>query len=669
MRLSGNRGGLMSDRSFWVFLVFLAFVPPLLVLRNVAQSPLQRVLCARPSPNHLLGDPFISLGVFGRAWNRWDDGDFSRTDDRAFAPYPDTWAVGEPATLPALVGYPFARLWDSVALGYNVALYCACILTTLGSGYFFRRLAGPGLAALAGALLFTWCPGRLNNLGVIGTLWAGLVPLGLALFLQGIRRRDTRLTVLGGLVWLALGLGSLYGLLMGSAVVGLVFAIVFVRERASRWRVVSAAVVLTMGLGLLAAYYSPLFRLDHDFGARVSVRAIEGHAADVLSLLHHAVFGGPLRDLLDRLVPGFPEGASALFPTLFALVVLPAGLLLRNRKRGARRIARTERSLWTWALVAGFAFASALGPTIRFAGHALFPGPYRLLVDLPGFSSLRGIHRWDQWFDLALVTLSVVVLGRLLRSGLRSFRRVVLPLAGLALLVDVWPREVLGQIAPPPSPFQDVFVAMPADAIVAGLPVGGPTAERMFVEQVHHGRRIVNGVQTFPPPIHLWLEGQARRLPLLEMLALLRELGARAVEIDGSVLAEGQRTAVSSLLASPAGRSLGWTLARGQRMLVLMEPRAPILVDPDRLPELRFENGTARVCTAAGRLVFRIGRPIVHVVVTGPSGTRNDVIDLPLVERDVYAVSVGKGVPAGSCVMDARTGRRLGCAVDQGPRG
>jgi hypothetical protein len=58
----------------------------------------------------------------GEPWNR---------DDRVFAPYPDTWALGEGRPLQALITYPIARGTGSFALGYNVEYLLACVLTTL----------------------------------------------------------------------------------------------------------------------------------------------------------------------------------------------------------------------------------------------------------------------------------------------------------------------------------------------------------------------------------------------------------------------------------------------------------------------------------------------------------------------------------------------------------
>ena len=526
------RSGLLPRRTFLALLAFVSVAGPVLVLGEAVRAPSERIPCGRPIPNEQLGDPIINLSTMGRAWARWDAGELSRRDDRVLAPYADVWSLGDQFLLPTLVGYPWARLSGSPALGYNVPYLLAAGLAAFTAGLLLADLAGPGWPAIAGALLFAWCPGRLNNFGVIGTIWAGLVPLLVLFALRFLRAGRPRDAALAAVSLLAVGFGSPYPLVMGTFVVAFLAALT---ARDAR-RAGLLALALGPALALLAAAHLPYARIAREFDAPVGRSSIEAHAADLLSLLHTGVFAGPLRDVLDTLVPGFPEGASALFPTLTALVVLPLGafaLRRRTPRKGRRRPARhAARALVPWLLLAGVAFAFALGPTVRLAGRAVFPGPYALFAELPGFSGMRGIHRWDQWFGLGVIVAATLVLGRLLRA--LPARRGLLLLAGVVplLVLDLWTRPVPTQPLPAPSPFDGDLRALPRDAVVAVWPFRRDTSERAWAEQLSHGRRVLNGFQTYPPPIHAWLSAFLSGKPFEAAFVAYAELGVSASEVD-----------------------------------------------------------------------------------------------------------------------------------------
>lgn len=669
-RTSTFRGGLLPRRTFLALLASLSILGPLLVFGEVVRDPFERIPCGRPVPNEQLGDPVIVLSVMGRAWARWDQGDFSRRDDRVFAPYPDTWPLGEPFLLPSLVGYPWARLTGSPAAGYNVPYFLATACAAFAAGLLLSDLAGAGWPALGGALLYAWCPGRLNNFGVLGTMWAGFVVLVLLFALRFLRGGRPRDALLASLALLVVGFGSPYPLAMGSVVL----AVVATASARSLRRLGALVLALGAAMLLLAVAYLPYLRLARDFDAPVGRASIEAHAADLLSLLHTGVFAGPLRDLLDTLLPGFPEGASACFPTLTATGVLFVGLLLLRRKGGpgrpvvtagrrpgfTRSARHAARSLGPWLLLAGISFLFALGPTVRLAGRSLGPGPYALLAELPGFSGMRGIHRWDQWFGLGLVVAATLVLGRLLRA--LPARRGALLLAGLfpLLFLDLWPRSVPAQPVPPPSPFDAVFRSLPPDAVVAVYPFRRDTSERAWAEQLHHRRRVVNGFQTYPPPIHGWLSSFLADKPFEAAFAAYRELGASAIEVDLSALprAEGER--IHALLARGSLPGVRAASRSGTRLLLRLEPREPILVRPDQLADLRFSGASAVLARAPDRLVFRLGSGSVEVEVESAAGRRRDVLRVPVVGAGALVANLTEPLPAGAVVRAAKDGREIG---------
>ena len=663
------RGGLLPQRLFLALLALVSLLGPLLVFRETVTDPLRRIPCGRPVPNEQLGDPVIAMSVMGRAWARWDRGDFSFRDDRVFAPYPDVFPLGDQFLLPALVGYPWARLAGSPAPGYDVPYFLAASVACFGAGLLLRDLAGPGIPALAGAVLFAWSPGRLNNLGVIGTIWAGFATLVLLFALRYLRSGRPRDAALASASFVVTGLGSLYPLVMG----GLAVAVVVTACVRSLRRAAGLAAAFGAAFLALALAYFPYVRLASDFDAPIGRRSIEVHAADLLSLLHTGVFSGPLRDLLDALLPGFPEGASACFPTLTALGVFAAGaVLLRGRsarqpfrrddagERGVPGASRAARSLLPWLLLSGLSFVFALGPTIRLLGRELAPGPYALLAELPGLSGMRGIHRWDQWFGLGVIVAATLVLGRLLRA--LPARGGVLLLAAVAplLALDLWPRPVPAQVVPPPSPFDATLRALPRDAIVAVWPYGRATSERSWGEQLSHGRRVVNGFQAFPPAIHAWLEGFLEAKPFEAAFAAYRELGASAVEVDLAAVSPRTAERVRALVGRRGLPGVRAVAASRSRLLLLLEPRQPLLLDSRSLSGLRFDGASAVVARAPGRLLFRLGSGSEEVDVELASGRSRDVLRLPAVGAGELAATLSRPVPPGALVRSVGDGREVG---------
>lgn len=620
---SGPGGGVvaLSARRFRVLLFLVACLLPPLYFRETAIAPRTRIPCEVTTPGCLNGDPLLVTSVMERASRRWERGDFASRDDRIFAPYPDAWALGEPFLLPALVGHPWARLSGTAAPGYNVPLFLACAFAVLSAGALFSRLAGPGLPALLGAVLFAWGPARLNNVGVLSILWAGLVPLVLAFgldILDGCRRALLPFAA----SWLALGLGSLYGLLMGALAALILFPAIALPVPARRKRLLALGGAAAVAVLPLLAIYRPFLFLERDFDARVPRELMEGQSGELLSLLHAGAFTGPVGRFLERFGPSFPGGTSALFPTLSVLFAL--GLLAALRLRpDAADGAVPERRLWPWLLLATASLLFALGPTVRFAGRALFPGPWALLSGFPVFRAMRGLFRWDQWWDLALAALFVLALARAVTALRGRARAAALLIATSLVVLDIWPRRVPATDVPTASPFTEAIRSLPEEAIVVVHPYIRETATRGTWEATFHGRRLMDSYQTFAPPIHRWLYSRTAAAPLAESLALYRELGASAVDVDRDRLAPDGRGELDAILGAPALHGILGFVESGPRLLLLFSPRPPVLFDPMTATGLVFRKGVAAVQAPEGRLAFRLRRATwpVTVVAAGAAAS------------------------------------------------
>ncbi|MCM3878358.1 MAG: hypothetical protein NEA02_18315 [Thermoanaerobaculia bacterium] len=656
----------LSPRAFRAVLLALGLLGPLPFLADVARRPLELVPCGLPPGGCQLGDSAIATSVLGRAWSRFERGEAWTRDDRVFAPYPDSWGLSEGYLAQAIIGYPWARLTGSFAAGYNVAYALACVFTFWSAGALFLRLAGPGWPALAGALLFTWSQGRLNSVGVLSVLWAGLVPLAIAFGLDVLRRGRWRDALLFGATWLAVGMGSLTGLLMGALTAGLVLAACSLAQPARRRRLpllLAAGAAAALPLVLV---HRPLFRLARDFDVKVSLRTFEGQSADLASLLHHSGFSVPLKAVFDGLLPGFPPGAPGFFPGLLALAAAGLWLLLPRAQRPVSlRLdpACPETDIRLWGALAAATFLFALGPTIHFLGRPLLPGPWRLFTYVPAFSSMRGLFRWDQWFALAVaacVVLSLAAAARRFRPSPPA-RAVVGALVAL-LAVDVWPRPIVASPLPGPSPFQDVLRTLDRDAIVAVYPFERATSERAWVEQLFHGRRVLNGFQSFPTPVHLWLDAVSHTRPPGETLSIYRELGASAIDVDlAAVPVERRRETLDACAAMRANGSVR-SIARGSHVLLLAPPLAPLLVDPLALRGLSFDGPTARLAVAPGRLVFRLRSANLPVRIEAGARSVPSVLRLPLVGVGGLEVTLDDVPGPGARIVESASGAVVGSA-------
>jgi hypothetical protein len=649
----------------------LGLLAPLPFLADVARHPLELVACGGPESDCRLGDSAIAASVLGRAWSRFERGEPWNRDDRVFAPYPDSWGLSEGFLAEAIVGYPWARATGSHAAGYNVPYALACIFAFWSSGALFLRLAGPGWPALAGAFLYAWCPGRLNGAAVPSTLWAGLVPLAIAFGLDVLRRGRWRDVLFFGATWFAVGMGSLYGLLMGSIAAGIVLLSCAFSSRERRLllpRLLLAGVVPAF---LLVLVNRPLFEIGRDFDVKVSMRTFGGQSADLLSFLHHAGFSAPLKSVLGRLLPGFPPGAPGFFPGLLALAALGLWLFLPFLHRPVPRrldADSPETDVGLWGALAGATFLFALGPTVHVLGRPLFPGPWRLLTHVPVLSSMRGLFRWDQWFGLAIAACVVLFLAASARHFRGSFlgRGLVAALA-LLLALDIWPRPFTASALPGPSPFQDILSSLDRDSIVAVYPFERQTSERAWVEQLFHGRRVLNGYQSFPPPIHLWLDGVGRSRPFAETLAIYRELGASAIEVDLAALPGGRRREALETCAALSSSGDVRQVERAGRILLVAPPRAPLLVDPLALRRVRFDGSSALVPGAAGRLVFRLRSSALPVKVRTDSLSKASVLRIPLVGAGSLPLRLDDVPPPGARVFDAARGIEIGFVEEPPP--
>jgi hypothetical protein len=161
----------------------------------------------------------------------------------------------------------------------------------------------------------------------------------------------------------------------------------------------------------------------------------------------------------------------------------------------------------------------------------LYRGPYALLMNLPGFNSLRVPARF--WM-LSVLCLSVVGAMLLDRLGTRfpSARRVVVAGVVIGALADGWMMAF--PVAQVPQVWTQDACIPPrgSDGAVLELPMGGVLEDvGAMYRSIYHGRPTANGYSGyFPPHYGLLRRGLEVRDP--DLLTHLSGHGVRYVMID-----------------------------------------------------------------------------------------------------------------------------------------
>ena len=107
---------------------------------------------------------------------------------------------------------------------------------------------------------------------------------------------------------------------------------------------------------------------------------------------------------------------------LLALVLSP----------GVRAMVRQSRTMWFYLLAAVVTWALALGPMTTFMGSPGIPGPYHLLMSLPGVDSLRVPARFWLMTTICLSVLAGLVVAEFMRGRSRRTAAIAVVIVGLA---------------------------------------------------------------------------------------------------------------------------------------------------------------------------------------------------------------------------------------------
>jgi hypothetical protein len=402
-----------------------------------------------------------------------------------WTPYALTHGINPLST--AHIGFPQGTnlMWNTamVALGivlwpitvtagpvvaYDVAVLLALALSGVAAYAVLRRLVGPGLPALAGALLFELSPyAAAHVLGQLNLTVAVTPPLVLLLLDAIVRRRRMRAWKPGVLLGLlaALQLMTSEEMLASAAVAGAVLLGVMLACQPDRRAALRMSLPrLGGGLGAALCVALPLVAvplLTQFFGAQRIHGPLQQPGTFVSDLLNlvvptraQLVAPGAATDISQRFSGNLVEWSAYIGVPLLALLAVTAR---RHWQDGTVRVA---------AVTGAVTLVLSFGPWLHVAGvDTHIPMPFLLLQHVPLLGDMLPGRLTVYVFLAAAVLLAVAV------------RDAATPRA--KLLVAVCAATVLPAV---PLPAQHVDVpAFFTSASAASLPTGGSVLVAPYV--------------------------------------------------------------------------------------------------------------------------------------------------------------------------------------------
>lgn len=174
---------------------------------------------------------------------------------------------------------------------------------------------------------------------------------------------------------------------------------------------------------------------------------------------------------------------------------------------GVRAMVRQSRLIWFYLVAAVVMWTLALGPITTIMGDPGIPGPYHLLMRLPGVDALRVPARFWLMTTICLSVLVGLVIAEFMRGRGRRRAAIALTIVALAVLSDGWVSRIPADELPAPIPGADRLTG----ATVLTLPPdsAGRDIQAVF-RAVNGGWQAVNGYSGWAPSYYSVLFGATR---------------------------------------------------------------------------------------------------------------------------------------------------------------
>ena len=402
----------------------------------------------------------------------------------AFYPSPGVLAFSENLLGLAPITAPIIALTHSPLTGYNAAFLLSYLFSGLAAYWLAFVLTRRHDASFVAAAAFAFAPYRLSHTQHLQLLSSYWIPVAIGALHQYVAAPRRRWAALFAASWLLQALACGYYLFFLSIFV-LLWLGWFGSGRLTRRAWVRLAGAWLVAVCLLAPVLLGYRSIHALYGFKRSPVEVVNYSADLAGLWSVS----PDSLLWGRTLRTGAGAESEIFPGLTIVALLIGGLWMR---RG--RPAPGRRAVGTFYLVATLLmWMLALGPRPALFGAPVgIPGPYALLMRLPGFNGMRVPARLWMLAVLGLAVLAAFVIARI---ESRRARRLVAALATLGLLLDGWPRAFPIVAAPGMR-----VTTTPARARL-GLPLRENETETMY-GAIAQARPVFNGYSGFEAPQH-----------------------------------------------------------------------------------------------------------------------------------------------------------------------
>ena len=204
-------------------------------------------------------------------------------------------------------------------------------------------------------------------------------------------------------------------------------------------------------------------------------------------------------------------------------------LLALAQSRRVQRLVTSQSPLAFYVIATVLMWVLAFGPLPAFNGQrVMYWAPYRWLLLLPGFESLRVPARFAMLAALTLSAAASVAVARLVVRVPVWSRTIAIAGLGVCVVAEGWFHGM--PLIQPPAP--SVLSAENAMGAVLELPAGGADVAAMY-RSFGHGQPVANGYSGYFPPVY-----QAMRAGLEsfdpDTLTGLASLGVRHVVVFDS---------------------------------------------------------------------------------------------------------------------------------------
>jgi hypothetical protein len=402
----------------------------------------------------------------------------------AFYPSPGVLAFSENLLGLAPITAPVIAMTGSPLAGYNAAFLLSYLFSGLGAYWLAFGLTRRHDASFVAAAAFAFAPYRLSHTQHLQLLSSYWMPVAIGALHRYVAAPRWRWAAVFAASWLLQALACGYYLFFLSIFV-LLWLAWFASGRLARREWLRLGGAWLVAICLLSPVLLGYRAIHAVYGFKRSPVEVVNYSADIAGLWSVSpdslLWGSTLR-----------TGAGAeseIFPGLTIVAILIGGLLVR---RG--REALGPRAVGTFYVIATLLmWLLALGPRPALFDLPIgIPGPYALLMRLPGFSGMRVPARLWMLSVLCLAVLAAFVIARI---ESRRARRLVAALATCGLLLDGWPRAFPVVAAP------GMRVTPTPGRARLGLPLRENETETMY-GAIAQARPVFNGYSGFEAPQH-----------------------------------------------------------------------------------------------------------------------------------------------------------------------